>query len=173
LALARCALALTVQEGSRARRKGASSLCFILNRRKRVKLLGRLIATSLVAVAAAMGSISAAQAASTPILIKSCVVAKPRPLSHMAGGTTITYVNLGHRTASAVIFAVGYRNAAHNFIRRVTDEGSFAPGATITHTLSLYNDVTYAGSATTLCVPVEVKYAGGTVWMAPSRPGNP
>lgn len=138
-----------------------------------MKLLGRFIATSLIGVAAATASISAAQAATTPILIKSCTVAKPKPLSHMASGTSITYVNLGHRTASEVIFAVGYRNAANHFLRRVTDVGSFAPGATIEHTLPLYNDVTYAGAATTLCVPVEVKYAGGTVWMAPSRPGGP
>lgn len=138
-----------------------------------MKLLGRLIAVSLVGIAAATASISAAQAATTPILIKSCTVVKPRPLSHMANGTAITYVNLGHRTASSVTFAVGYRNAANHYLRRVTDVGSFAPGATIEHTLSLYNDVTYAGAATSLCVPVEVKYAGGTVWMAPSRPGNP
>jgi hypothetical protein len=55
-----------------------------------------------------------------------------------------------------------------HYLRRVTDVGSFAPGVTITHRLSLYNDVTYAGSQTTTCVPVEVKWAGGTLWIAPS-----
>jgi hypothetical protein len=128
---------------------------------------GRLMAGALVSVAAAMASIAPAQAAA-PILIKSCTVAKPKPLSHMAGGTHIVYVNLGKKTAASVTFAVGYRNASSHYLRRVTDEGSFAPGATIDHTLSLYNDVTYAGSQTSTCIPVEVKWAGGTVWIAPS-----
>ncbi len=132
-----------------------------------MKCFGRLIAVTLVAVAAATASIGPAQAAA-PILIKSCTVAKPKPMSHMAGGTTIVYVNLGHRTAASITFLVGYRNSSMNYLRRVTDVGSFAPGATIDHTLPLYNDVTYAGAHTSSCVPIEVKWAGGTVWIAPS-----
>jgi hypothetical protein len=128
---------------------------------------GRLIAASLVGVAAATASIAPAQAAA-PILIKSCTVAKPKPMSHMGGGTNIVYVNLGKRTAASITFAVGYRNASMHYLRRVTDVGSFAPGATINHTLPLYNDVTYAGAQTSSCVPIEVKWAGGTVWIAPS-----
>jgi hypothetical protein len=134
-----------------------------------MNLLGRVLAISLLAAATATASIGPARAASTPILIKSCTVSKPKPLSHMASGTDITYVNLGHRTASSVTFAVGYRNASEHYLRRVTDVGSFAPGATISHHLTLYNDVTYAGAATTLCAAVQVKYEGGTVWMAPSH----
>jgi hypothetical protein len=137
-----------------------------------MRLLGRFTVVSLVGIAVALGSIGPAQAAA-PILIKSCTVAKPKPLSHMAGGTDITYVNLGHKTASSITFAVGYRNASQHYLRRVTDVGEFAPGATISHRLSLYNDVTYAGSQTTMCVPTEVKWAGGTVWMAPSKPSSP
>ncbi len=133
-----------------------------------MKSFGRLIAVTLIGVAAAMASIGPARAAA-PILIKSCTIAKPKPLSHMAGGTEITYVNLGHRTASSITFLVGYRNASSHYLRRVTDVGSFAPGATITHKLSLYNDVTYSGSQTSTCVPIEVKWAGGTVWIAPSH----
>jgi len=132
-----------------------------------MKSFGRLIAVTLVGVAAATASIGPAQAAA-PILIKSCTVAKPKPLSHMAGGTDITYVNLGKRTAASITFLVGYRNAQSHYLRRVSDVGSFAPGATITHRLSLYNDVTYAGAQTSQCVPIEVKWAGGTVWIAPS-----
>lgn len=128
----------------------------------------RLLAATLVTVAAATASILPAQAAA-PILIKSCTVAKPKPLSHMAGGTTIKYVNLGTRTAASVTFLVGYRNASQHYLRRVTDVGEFAPGATIDHTLALYNDVTYAGAQTSQCVPTEVKWAGGTVWIAPSH----
>jgi hypothetical protein len=132
-----------------------------------MKSFGRLIAVALVGVAAASASFGAAQAAA-PILIKSCTVAKPKPMSHMAGGVDITYVNLGKKTASSITFAVGYRNASGHYLRRVIDAGSFAPGATIVHRLSLYNDVTYSGAQTTMCVPVEVKWAGGTVWIAPS-----
>jgi hypothetical protein len=133
-----------------------------------MKSIGRLIAVTLVGVAAATASIGPAQAAA-PILIKSCTVAKPKPLSHMAGGTDITYVNLGKRTAASITFLVGYRNAQSHYLRRVTDVGEFAPGATITHRLTLYNDVTYAGAQTSSCVPIEVKWAGGTVWIAPSH----
>jgi hypothetical protein len=132
-----------------------------------MKPFGRLAAAALVSIGAATASIAPAQAAA-PVLIKSCTVVKPKPMSHMANGTNIVYVLYGHKTASAVTFAVGYRNASMHYLRRVTDVGTFSPGATINHTLSLYNDVTYAGSQTSTCIPVEVKWAGGTVWIAPS-----
>lgn len=132
-----------------------------------MKSLGRLVAAGAIGLAAATASIAPAQAAA-PILIKSCTVVKPKPMSHMANGTNIVYVILGHKTAASVTFAVGYRNASMHYLRRVTDVGTFSPGATINHTLSLYNDVTYAGAQTSTCVPVEVKWAGGTVWIAPS-----
>jgi hypothetical protein len=130
--------------------------------------LRRLAALTVVGVAAIVAASLPAQAAA-PILVKSCTIVKPKPLSHMAGGTRIVYVNLGKKTAAEVTFVVGYRNASSHYLRRVQDVGSFAPGATIDHVLSLYNDVTYAGSQTSSCVPVQVKWAGGTVWMAPSH----
>ena len=128
---------------------------------------GRMFVAVLIGIAAATASIAPANAAA-PILIKTCEVVKPKPFSHMAGGTRIVYTNLGKKTAASITFVVGYRNASQHYLRRVQDVGSFAPGATIDHTLSLYNDVTYAGSQTTQCVPVEVKWAGGTLWIAPS-----
>src|SRR5579871_386684 len=130
--------------------------------------LGRLVALTVVGIAATIAATLPAQAAA-PILIKSCTVVKPKPLSHMAGGTHIVYVNLGKKTASEITFVVGYRNASQHYLRRVQDVGSFAPGATIDHVLSLYNDVTYAGAQTTQCVPTKVKWAGGTIWVAPSH----
>lgn len=133
-----------------------------------MRSFGRLIAVALVGVAAVAVSAGPARAAA-PILIKSCTVAKPKPLSHMASGTDITYVNLGKKTAASITFLVGYRNASQHYLRRGEDVGSFAPGATISHRLSLYNDVTYAGAQTTQCIPVQVKWAGGTVWIAPSH----
>jgi hypothetical protein len=133
-----------------------------------MRSFGRVIAVALVGVAAVAVSAGPARAAA-PILIKSCTVAKPKPMSHMASGTDITYVNLGKKTAASITFLVGYRNASEHYLRRVQDVGSFAPGATISQRLSLYNDVTYAGAQTTQCVPVEVKWAGGTLWIAPSH----
>lgn len=136
-----------------------------------MKSLTHLTAVALVGIAAiASTGIAQAAAAATPIYIKSCVVLKPRPLSTKAGGTHITYVIGGNKTASSVTFAVGYRNSASHFLRRVTDVGSFSPGTTISHDFALFNDVTYAGEHTTMCVPTQVKFSGGTVWMAPHQP---
>lgn len=131
-------------------------------------VLGRLAAVVGLSAVALVGVSVPAQAAA-PVLIKSCTVAKPKPFSHMAGGTRITFVNLGKRTASEITFLVGYRNAASHYTRRVDDVGMFSPGATITHLLPLYNDVTYAGATTSTCMPVRVKWAGGTFWLAPSH----
>jgi hypothetical protein len=144
-------------------------LSYFSGDRTGMKFLSRLAAVTLVGIAA-MASTGIAQAASTPILIKSCVILSPRPLSTKARGTHISYVIGGNKTASSITFAVGYRNSASHFLRRVTDVGSFAPGTTISHDFALFNDVTYAGSHTTMCVPTQVKYAGGTVWMAPNQP---
>lgn len=133
-----------------------------------MKALGRFAAVVGLSSIAVTGLSVPAQAAA-PVLIKSCTVAKPKPFSHMAGGTRISFVNLGKRTASEITFAVGYRNAASHYLRRVDDVGSFAPGAVITHVLPLYNDVTYAGATTASCMPIRVKWAGGTLWVAPSH----
>src|SRR5271156_5768074 len=104
-----------------------------------MKSLTRISVAALVGLAAVAAAVGPAQAASTPVVIKSCTVVKPKPLSHNANGTNIVYVILGHRTASSITFAVGYRNATMHYLRRVTDAGSFAPGVTIDHTLPLYN----------------------------------
>jgi hypothetical protein len=131
--------------------------------------IARFVGGGLLGVAMATGSMAPVQAAA-PVLVKNCTVAKPKPFSHRANGTDITYVIYGNKTASAVTFLVGYRNALHNYARRTTDVGSFSPGVTISHRLSLYNDVTYAGSMTTMCVPVSVRWSDATLWVAPSHP---
>jgi hypothetical protein len=102
---------------------------------------------------------------SSPILIKSCSVAPPGSAGSMAAGTHIIYVNDDVRTATAVTFAVGYHNGDGSYLRRVTDIGTFPPQVAIDHTYSLYNDVTFAGTQVTSCVPVEIKWVDGTVWM--------
>lgn len=134
-----------------------------------MKSSSRLLVAAIAGLAVAVASAGEARAAA-PILIKSCTIVKPKPMSHMANGTHIVYVNLAHKTAASITFAVGYRNSSEHYLRRVTDVGQFAPGVTIDHTLALYNDVTYGGAQTTTCVPIEVKWAGGTIWMAPSKP---
>jgi len=88
-------------------------------------------------------------------------------MSKKPKGTQIDYVNKGPKTATSVTFAVGYRNAGSNLLRRVTDTGTFAPGAEVQHLLSLYNDVTYAGKEVNGCRAVVVTWADGSRWTSP------
>jgi hypothetical protein len=104
--------------------------------------------------------------AKNPISIKQCFIIEPKMLSKNAGGTQIDYVNHGAKTASTITFAVGYRNAAQHFLRRVTDYGTFAPGTEVSHRFNLYNDVTYAGKQTQGCAAIAVKWSDGTSWHA-------
>jgi hypothetical protein len=113
--------------------------------------------------AATLLCVSPALAAS-PISVQQCFVTVPKALSHNASGTQIVYVNRGRQAASSVTFEVAYRNAAHTFVRRVTDVGDFAPGAQINHRFSLFSDVTYAGKAVRSCRAITVKWADGKVW---------
>lgn len=106
-------------------------------------------------------------ALANPIQIQQCFITQPKALSHNASGTQIVYMNKGPKTAVAVTFAVGYRNAANHFARRVVDDGVFAPNAVINHHFDLYKDVTYAGKAVQFCWPVAVKWRDGTSWIAP------
>ena len=85
------------------------------------------------------------------IKIHQCFIIQPKMMSKRAGGTQINFTNVGGHTYHSVTFAVGYRNSENNFIRRIVDQGTFAPGVTIEHRYDLYNDVTYGGKATTLC----------------------
>ncbi|HKU82142.1 MAG TPA: hypothetical protein VJP76_08235 [Candidatus Tumulicola sp.] len=129
--------------------------------------LGRLC-TGFVLTAALAGAALAPAVAATPVLVKQCFVTQPKPLSKTASGTQIDYIIYGKKAASQITFAVGYRNAAQHFLRTVTDYGSFSPGTQINHHFSLYNDVTYAGHQVSSCVPVKVKWADSTLWVAPS-----
>jgi hypothetical protein len=125
---------------------------------------------ALAAVAAAVAIVPAAPAvAAAPVLVKQCFVTSPRPLSKNAGGTQIDYVIYGKKKASAITFAVAYRNAAQHFLRTVTDYGTFSPGVEIKHHFSLFNDVTYAGQHVQSCVPTRVKWADSTMWMTPTH----
>lgn len=85
------------------------------------------------------------------VKVTQCFVTQPKMLSKRASGTQIVYRNTGHHTYSSVTFVVGYRNSDSNYLRKVTDEGTFAPGTTIDHHFTLYNDVTFGGKATQLC----------------------
>ena len=126
----------------------------------------RLFPALLAAAAFAAGFVaqSLPAAASNPIQIQQCFVTVPKALSKLGSGTQIVYVVRGKKAASKVTFAVGYRNAASHFLRRVTDDGDFAPGVVINHHFALYNDVTYAGKQTRPCTAVAVTFADGTHW---------
>jgi hypothetical protein len=120
-----------------------------------------------IAIAAAVISSASAPvlAASTnPISISQCFVSQPKLLSKTAGGTQIDYTNTSNKTATMVTFAVGYRNAQSNFLRKVTDSGTFTPGTPVAHHFDLYNDVTYSGKQVHGCNAVAVKFADGTKW---------
>jgi len=105
-----------------------------------------------------------AAAARNPIGVVQCFVTVPKAMSTKASGTQIVYVNRGPISASHVTFAVGYRNASGHYLRRVTDDGTFAPGVQINHHFSLYNDLTYSGKHVTACTAVKVIFSNGTAW---------
>jgi hypothetical protein len=117
----------------------------------------------VVAIAAAIIPL-ASGAAPNPITIQQCFITVPNHFSTKASGTQIVYVNRGPKTAHDVTFAVGYRNAQHNFLRRVTDTGEFGPGVPINHHFSLFSDVTFAGKTTSMCKAIAVKWSDGTSW---------
>ncbi len=99
-----------------------------------------------------------------PINVTQCFITQPKVLSKTAGGTQIDYTNTSHKTATMVTFAVGYRNAQSNFLRKVTDTGTFTPNTPVAHHFDLYNDVTYAGKQVHGCSAVAVKFADGSKW---------
>ena len=119
---------------------------------------------ALIAFVASIAVTMQAMAASNPISIQQCFVTTPKPLSKKAGGTQIKYVNNGSKTATHITFAVGYRNAESNFLRKVTDDGEFVPGHVIDHHFNLYQDVTYAGKKVESCSAVSVTWADGKKW---------
>ncbi len=120
-----------------------------------------IIATSALSLATSAQTPQRAQPG--PIVVQQCFVTVPKHMSQRASGTQITYTNQGRLPASKVTFAVAYRNASGNFLRRVTDVGTFAPGSTIDHHFALYNDVTFAGK-TAHCTVVGVVFSNGHVW---------
>jgi hypothetical protein len=123
---------------------------------------------ALIAAGAVAFSPAPAPAYSSPITILSCTIAKPKAMSQKAGGTDISFINHGPKTAKEIKFAVGYVNSAnpHGLYRSVVDDGTFSPGVTIKHHYSLYNDVTYSGANTKACGAVKVTWSDGTVWVA-------
>jgi hypothetical protein len=85
------------------------------------------------------------------VKITQCFITQPKLMSKRASGTQIVYHNAGRHTYTSVTFVVGYRNSDSNYLRKVTDQGTFAPGTTIDHHFTLYNDVTFGGKATQVC----------------------
>ncbi len=104
-----------------------------------------------------------AVAAMSPISIKQCFIIH-KAMSTNTGGTQIVFVNRTSKPVKRVTFAVGYRNAAEHFLRKVTDVGNFAPGVVIDHKYSLYSDVTYAGTQPTSCNVIAAWWQDGSSW---------
>ena len=118
----------------------------------------RLLTAAILSLIVAAGT-TAARAQDIPkpkayypdVKVLQCFVTVPKAMSKKASGTQIVYMNMGTKPLSSVTFAVGYRNASENYIRKVVDQGTFAPHDKIDHHFALYSDVTFAGKATTLC----------------------
>ncbi|HTA40594.1 MAG TPA: hypothetical protein VK760_16040 [Candidatus Acidoferrales bacterium] len=122
------------------------------------------LAVALAAAAVVSSAAPVLATSSNPINVTQCFISQPKLLSKTAGGTQIDYVNTSKKTATMVTFAVGYRNAQSNFLRKVTDSGTFTPGTPVNHHFDLYNDVTYAGKQVHGCSAVAVKFADGSKW---------
>ncbi len=116
-----------------------------------------------LAMALAAGVSLSASAQMNPVSVQQCFVTVPKHMSSRASGTQIVYTVNARQPATKVVFVVSYRNSSQNYIRRVADVGSFAPGATIDHHFDLYNDVTFGGKAAR-CTAVSVTFANGHVW---------
>jgi hypothetical protein len=134
-----------------------------------MNFLGRLALVAGLCVIAGTALFASARAAVVPVSVKQCFVTPPKPLSKLAGGTQIDYVIHGRKAAKSITFHVVYRNAQSTYSRGVTDVGMFSPGIEIKHHFSLFSDVVYGGQTVRACVPVEVKWADSTVWLAPAH----
>jgi hypothetical protein len=126
-------------------------------------LTSRLVLGAAFAVALALPP-AVAPAAQNPIVIEQCFITVPKAMSKLASGTQIVYVNHSSKTAKHVTFAVAYRNSETHYLRKVTDDGTFAPGTKINHHFDLYNDITYGGKTVQSCNPVSVKFSDGSSW---------
>jgi hypothetical protein len=126
-----------------------------------------ILASRLALAAAFVAALAlppAMASAANPIVIEQCFVTVPKAMSKLASGTQIVYVNRSAKTAKHVTFAVGYRNSSNHYLRRVIDDGNFAPGVKINHHFDLFNDVIYGGKTTQSCNAVAVKFSDGTSW---------
>ena len=122
-------------------------------------------AIALAAAAVMTSARAPVLAASTnPINVTQCFVTQPKLLSKTRGRHADRLRQRIAKTATMVTFAVGYRNAQSNFLRKVTDTGTFTPGTPVAHHFDLYNDVTYSGKQVHGCSAVAVKFADGTKW---------
>ena len=127
-----------------------------------LRISATFVATLALAAAAGTAAFAQAKPAAQHFLpdvkIDQCFVTAPKLLSKSASGTQIVYENKGTHTYSSVTFLVGYRNSESNYLRKVTDQGAFAPGTKIDHHFSLYSDVTYGGKATTSCGAIAAQH---------------
>lgn len=125
----------------------------------------RFLTAAIIALIVGASATTAVRAQDIPkpthylpnIKILQCFVTVPKHFSKKASGTQIVYMNMGTAPLTSVTFAVGYRNSAENFIRKVVDTGTFAPHDKVDHHFALYSDVEFGGKATTLCGAIAAK----------------
>ncbi len=109
-------------------------------------------------------SIAPARASANPIAIQQCFITVPKAMSKNASGTQIDYVNTSRKTATHITFVVTYRNSSSNYVRKVIDQGTFAPGAQVQHHFDLYSDVIFGGKTVQSCQATRVVYNDGSTW---------
>lgn len=127
-----------------------------------------------------LGSTVAASAQPAPIRIQACTVLRWQPVGAgpfwhpfpypalgpgvpVTDGIEIDYVNTSAVTADRVQFEVNYRGQ----VDRITDAGTFSPGALIKHTFANFSGLAYLGPTPDYCRVRLARFVNGTVYIAP------
>lgn len=97
------------------------------------------------------------QAPAAPIAIESCKFIKSASFSR---GVQIVYKNTAKVAARMVVFSVSQRKDS----TYVIDEGTFAPGRTIDHTMTSVPMTLWMGETPSSCAVVHVHFSDGTTW---------
>jgi hypothetical protein len=132
----------------------------------KVAVIASLSFTALAPVAA-----SAQQTAFTvaPVSVKSCslnagdIVTPYASNIRTANGLAISFTNTSGAPVSSVEIVANYNGQTET----ISDTGTFAPNATITHDVRAFDDAIDSGGAAS-CSVSKVDFADGTSWAAPA-----
>lgn len=92
-----------------------------------------------------------------PIAIQTCKFVKAASFSR---GIRIAYKNVSGLPATLVIFRIVHGSST----TEVIDEGTFAPGQTVDHTMTSVPLTLWLGENPNRCAVVHVHFANGTTW---------